>query len=157
MKEKLTKRTFYSLLSDGSPDSTVIETDAFFVLTFNSRLESSDKISVESNYFGLFEPEVGDANGSIKAIIKSFNEVKINYLDKLVGFSSDGASVNMGDKEEIKTILQQENEWLTFGWCVAHKPELALNDAMKRTAFDGIDELLLRLYYLHKKSPKKLR
>ena len=157
MKEKLTKRTFYSLLSDGSPDSTVTETDAFFVLAFNSRLEGSDKISVELNYFDLFEPEAADVNSSIKAITKSFNEVKINYLDKLVGFGSDGASVNMGDKEEIKAILQQENKWLTFGWCVAHKPELALNDAMKGTAFGDIDELLLRLCYLHKKSPKKLR
>ena len=96
MKEKLTKRNFYSLLTDGSTDSWVIEKEAFFVLTFNSRPEGSDKICVEQNYYDLVEPETADANGTIKSITKSFNEVNINYLDKLVRFGSDGASVNRG-------------------------------------------------------------
>ena len=45
---------------------------------------------------------------------------------------------------------------MTFGWCVAHRLELALKDALKGTAFDDVGELLLRLYYFYKKSPKKL-
>ena len=114
-------------------------------------------VSVELNYCNLVEPETADANGIVEAITESFKEVNINYLDKLVGFGSDGLSVNRGDKEGIKTILHQENKWLTFGWCVAHRLELALKDALKGTVSDDIDELLLRLYYLYKKSPKKLR
>ena len=35
--------------------------------------------------------------------------------------------------------------------------ELAIKDALNGTAFDLIDEMLLRLYYLYKKSPKKCR
>ena len=42
-------------------------------------------------------------------------------------------------------------------WCMAHRLELAIKDAMKATAFDLIDDLLLRLYYLYEKSPKKCR
>ena len=38
---------------------------------------------------------------------------------------------------------------------MAHRLELAIKDALKKTAFDLIDELLLRLYYLYKKLPKK--
>ena len=38
---------------------------------------------------------------------------------------------------------------------VAHRLKLALKDAFKGTAFNDIEELLLRLYYLYKKSPKK--
>ena len=133
------------------------EKEAFFVLTFNSRPEGSDKICVELNYFDLVELETADANGIIKAITKSFNEVNINYLDKLVGFGSVGASVNREDKDEIKTIIQRENEWLSYGWYVAHRLELALKDALKGTAIDDTDGLLLRLYYLYKKFPKKLR
>ena len=34
--------------------------------------------------------------------------------------------------------------------------ELAIKDALKST-FDEIDEMLLRLYYLYEKSPKKCR
>ena len=57
----------------------------------------------------------------------------------------------------FKAQLQRENKWLTFGWCVAHRLELALKDSLSGTPFDEIDELILRLYYLYKKSPKKLR
>ena len=148
---------FYNLLTGGSTDSTVNEKEAFFVLTFNPKLESSNKVSVELNYFDLVELETADVEGIVNAIKESFKRVKINYLDKLVGFGSDGASVNRGLKEGIKTILQRDNEGLTFSWCVAHSLELALKDAFKGTALDYIEELLLRLYYLYKKSPKKLR
>ena len=42
-------------------------------------------------------------------------------------------------------------------WCLAHRLELAVKDALKGTAFDDIDEMMLRLYYLYKNSPKKCR
>ena len=47
--------------------------------------------------------------------------------------------------------------WLVFGWCMAHKLELGIQDAMKGTYFNQVDEMLLRIYYLYKRSPKKLR
>ena len=37
-------------------------------------------------------------------------------------------------------------------WCLAHRLELAVKDAVKATAFASIDDLLLRLYYLYEKS-----
>ena len=42
-------------------------------------------------------------------------------------------------------------------WCLAHRLELAIKDALKGTCFDLVDEMLLRLYYLYEKSPKKSR
>ena len=42
-------------------------------------------------------------------------------------------------------------------WCLAHRFELAIKDALKGSSFDLIDETLLRLYYLYEKSPKKCR
>ena len=42
-------------------------------------------------------------------------------------------------------------------WCLAHRLELAVHDALKDTAFSLIDDMLLRLYYLYEKSPKKCR
>ena len=74
-----------------------------------------------------------------------------------MSFGADSASVNSGKKNGVKTKLQTENQWLTFGWCVAHRLELALKHALTGTTFDEIDELILRLYYVYKKSPKKLR
>ena len=37
VKEKLTKRNFYNLLTDGSTDLSVTEKEVFFVLTFTVR------------------------------------------------------------------------------------------------------------------------
>ena len=36
-------------------------------------------------------------------------------------------------------------------WCLAHRIELAIKDALNGTAFELIDEMLLRLYYLYEK------
>ena len=40
-------------------------------------------------------------------------------------------------------------------WCLAHRLKLAIKDALKGSSFDDVDEMLLRLYYLYQKSPKK--
>ena len=53
-------------------------------------------------------------------------------------------------------MIQHENPWITFGWCIAHQLELALKDSLKGTDFD-IDDLILKMYYLYQRSPKKLR
>ena len=42
-------------------------------------------------------------------------------------------------------------------WCLAHRLELAVKDALKSTAFDAVDDMLLKLYYLYEKLPKKCR
>ena len=76
---------------------------------------------------------------------------------KMIGFTSDGAAVNRVDKHSVKTILREKLEWLVFVWCIAHRLELALSDALKDTIFKDIDEMLLRIYYLYQKAPKKLR
>ena len=72
------------------------------MITFNPTPGGSDKVQIEVNYFDLVEPETADANGIVKAIKTSFEQVNIDYLEKLVGFGSDGASVNRGEKDGIK-------------------------------------------------------
>ena len=42
-------------------------------------------------------------------------------------------------------------------WCLAHRLELAIKNALSGTWFDSIDDMLLKLYYLYEKSPKKSR
>ena len=44
-------------------------------------------------------------------------------------------------------------------WCMVHRLELAVKDALVHvgTAFDAVDDMLLKLYYLYEKSPKKCR
>ena len=51
---------------------------------------------------------------------------------------------NCSKKEGVKTILQNDCEWLTFGWCIAHCLQLALKDRFCKTAFSEVDELILQ-------------
>ena len=53
--------------------------------------------------------------------------------------------------------MKEDMPWIVFVWCMAHRLELAIQDALKDTFFDEIGDMVLRILYLHQKSPKKLR
>ena len=96
------------------------------------------------------------ASALTAAIKSSFQSIGITETIKLIGFTSDGASVHRGDKNSVKTSLRENSPWLVFIWCIAHRLELAIENALQGTIFDTIDEMILRLFYLHQKAPKKL-
>ena len=57
----------------------------------------------------------------------------------------------------MKTLLREKCPWLKFGWRISHRLELALKDALKETSFDVVEEFILCMHLLYRKSPKKLR
>ena len=57
----------------------------------------------------------------------------------------------------LKGLVENELPWIFWMWCLAHRLELSVKDALKSTFFNQIDEMLLRLYYIYEKSPKKCR
>jgi len=42
-------------------------------------------------------------------------------------------------------------------WCLAHRLELAVKDALSGTFFDSVNEVLLRLYYSIRKIAKEVK
>ena len=74
-----------------------------------------------------------------------------------VGVGTDGALVNISDQNSMKGIHQCSLPWLFWSWCFAHCLKLARKDSLCSHLFNDIDEMLLRLYYLYEKSPKKCR
>ena len=52
--------------------------------------------------------------------------------------------------------MEREIHWVYWywSWCLAHRLELAIKDALKGTLFDSVDEMLLRLYYIYEKVPR---
>ena len=78
------------------------------------------------------------------------------YCCKLVGIATDGASANIAARG-LKGLVEGKLTWIFWMWCLAHMIGLAIKDALNGTAFDLIDEMLLRLYYLYEKSPRKCR
>ena len=108
------------------------------------------------SYLDLADLHEADANSALKCIKESVKYVYgAEFIPKLVGFGSYGASGNTGKMDGVRTLLQQ-NPWITFGCCVAYCLEPALKDSLKGTSFDDVNELFLRIYYLYKRSPKKL-
>lgn len=93
----------------------------------------------------------------IKDSLQSINVTEESFGKKLIGFAADGAAVNRGEKDGVIAILKRQLPWVIYVWCVAHRLELSLKDALQGTVFDDVDEVLLRLYYLYENSPKKLR
>ena len=41
----------------------------------------------------------------------------------------------------LKGYIQKAAPWMEMIWCLAHRLELALKDALKNTTFKSIDEL----------------
>ena len=63
----------------------------------------------------------------------------------------------MSGQNGIRGKLQASLPWLYWAWCYTHQLELACKDAFSSKLFHDIDDMLLRLYYLYEKSPKKCR
>lgn len=120
-----------------------------------------------ARYFSVEEPEKADAQGLIASLQKALRAFCVdNVLSKssvlkgkpiLIGGGTDGASVNISGQNGMKGRLQRELPWLFWAWCFAHRLELACKDSFVSEVFTSITEMLLRLYYLYSKSPKKLR
>jgi len=72
---------------------------------------------------------------------------------KLVGYGSDGASGSIA-YNGLKGYFEEAVPWIIIFWCLAHCLELAVKDA---TLFDEIDDMVMRAYYIYKRSPKKCR
>ena len=85
-------------------------------------------------------------------MVAGFSYVGItNWESKLVGLGCDGTNVNIGDRG-LRGYLEETVPWVVVFWCLAHRLELAVKDALNGTLFAAIDEMLLRVY---KNSPKK--
>ena len=78
------------------------------------------------------------------------------FHTKLAGFNVDGASVNTGIHKGLAQLLHELTPRLNVVHCFNHCFELAIKDAFKATSFEDINTLLNKLYYLYRKSPKRL-
>ena len=124
---------------------------------FNPTPLKTNKIKVEIIYLDLANLVTADAKGIICIIDFSFGSTSLeNWHSKLVGYGSDGALVDSGKKEGVKTISQNDCEWLIGGWCVAHHLEITVKDSLGKNSFSKVDELILCMYYLYKILSKKL-
>ena len=67
--------------------------------------------------------------------------------------------VNFGMRGGVATLMKTQEgiDCLVPVHCESHQVELSIADALKSTLFSEIDEILVKIYYLYKNSPKKMR
>ena len=138
----------------GSTDSGNVDDELFTVQYFDSKIDDGT-VHVRNQFLTVRQLKHGDSKGifdSFKAAM-SYGGI-VDWDTKLIGFGCDGAAVNIA-AGGLRGKLESTMPWIIVFWCLAHRLELALKDALKQTFFSTIDEMLMRLYYLYEKSPKK--
>ena len=74
-----------------------------------------------------------------------------------MGLNVDDATINVGLHNGVGVLMQVDWPWLQVIHCFNHLLELAIKDAFKNGNFSKTDEMLMKFYYLYKKSLKHLQ
>ena len=153
----LTRAKFFNLQADGSTDCGNVE-DELFLAVFLDYKAVDKRVRVRNKFFSVRRLHQGDARSLYKCLEQAIKFVGLTdeWKMKLIGFGCDGTSVNIAERG-LKMYLQDVAPWIEVFWCLAHRLELALKDTLKGTLFKSVDEMLLQVYYLYEKSPKKCR
>lgn len=150
----LAKAKFCSIQADSSTDSGNVEDELFLVVYFDPYTQDG-KVHVKNKFLTVRQPARSNAEGLYECFVRALTYAGIvDWENKLVGFGCDGASVNLG-AHGLRGYLEKSVPWVLVFWCLSHRLELALKDALRGTLFSSIDEMLLRAYLLYEKSPKK--
>lgn len=154
------KKRFYSLLIDGSTDSGNIDNELILLVWFDIN-GPDEEVHTLINYFKICCPTKTSGEGLYEMLEQALGSLGVEEINegscsKLIDMGTDGASANIAGRG-LKGLMERKLPWLYWMWCIAHRLELAVKDALKGTAFDDIEEMLLRLYYIYENSPKKCR
>ena len=150
MKEDFVKdilnTPYYSILTDGSTDASILEQEVLYVLF----LSSSGVPVLE--FLSVDTPQHAHADGLKQCIEDSFQHIGITPLSsRLASMDVDGAAVNTGIHSGLGVKFKETNPWTSVIHCFNHCLELAVKDMFNGTFFKGIDTMLVKLYYLYKK------
>ena len=145
---------------DSSTDKANMDNELILVIWCDTN-GTDEKVHSKMTFLCVAHPTAATAMGLFNCLQEALLSIEIQGITasectKLVGVGTDGASANVA-AGGLKGLVEEELPWVYWMWCLAHRLELAVHDALKDTAFSLIDDMLLRLYYLYEKSPKKCR
>ena len=108
-----------------------------------------EKVHTRMAYFKVARPKSVTGEGLFELVHDTLKHFGIQAIDhdnckKLIGFGTDGASANIANAG-LEEIFERKLEWIYWSWCLAHRLELAIKNALKGSYFESIDEMLLKL------------
>ena len=156
LQTELSKHKFFSIQADATTDAANVEVELYLALHFDP-FSTDGKVHVRNTFFSARYLKSGTGEGFYESFERAMQYMEIDdWKTKMIGFGCDGASANIAEGG-LKGILTREVPWIFMFWCLAHRLELAVKDALQSTFFSTIDDVLLRMYYIYNKSPKKCR
>ncbi len=155
----LTQAQYFSLLMDGSTDVANVDDEIFLVLWCDNNC--NEKVKTKMNFFSVARPKEVSGQGLFDCMECALTKLGVSGINSeackhLIGIGTDGASANIA-AAGVKGLVEDKVPWIFWMWCLAHRVELAIKNALSQTSFSLVDEMLLRLYYIYEKSPKKCR
>ena len=113
-----------------------------FLVSYFDAIYVDGKVHVRNKFFCVQHLKGGTGRGLFESVCKATQYMNItDWKTKMIGFGCDGASANMAEGG-LRGLLRSEFPWICMFWCLAHRLELAVKDALKGTYFTTIDELL---------------
>ena len=99
LAEKLASAKYFSLLMDGSTDSSNTENEILMVVFCDTK-GSNEMVHTKTEYFCVLRPPSGAASGLLECVKHALSSLGITefsatHCTKLVGFGTDGASANI--------------------------------------------------------------
>ena len=89
-------------------------------------------MKVKDYLYALLETKDGTRKELFEAIIKQFESDKIDYKANMIGYSSDGANLVAGNKEELAGYLKRQIPNLFQIKCVCHSMALCASHACEK-------------------------
>ena len=130
LMKALSHSKFFSLQADGSTDAGNIEEELFLVLYFDPYSQDG-KVHIHDLFFTVRHLSSGTGQGLFDCVKKAVGYIgAADWETKLIGFGCNGTNANMADGG-LKGILKEAVPWVMVFWCLGHRLELSLKDALK--------------------------
>ena len=149
--EKIKGCKCWSVICDGSTDSSVREQEMFYL-----RTALKGKITV--SFIGTVGVEKANAARIVSAmesvVVQQLEMDFEEFLQGLCSLGCDGASVMTGKKGGVYGLLKEQQQCIVPVHCFAHRLELAFKDAVKKLKLyeKSVDTLAMGLYYFYHRS-----
>jgi hypothetical protein len=147
LQEAISRARFFSIQIDGSIDAGNCEAELFLAIYLN-KYHHDGKLHTCNSFVSVRQPKTGTGEDLFNCLKAAFSYVGIDdWKQKLVGLGCDGAQANISEGNGLHGFLKAVVPWIAVSWCLAHRVELSIRDALKPTYFATVDELLLQIYY----------
>lgn len=100
---------------------------------------------IQSTFLSLVSIESGDAPNITKCLLDELSRLKLP-VSKLIGIGTDNASVMVGRKQSVYTLLKKSVPSLILVKCVCHSVQLAVNAACKVVLPEALEFLISETY-----------